>query len=101
MLFRSKRDEFPFCINRLPFLSSNIPTNMFYASISAEILRIARVSSSIDNFIYSFKVLIKRVKKQGATHDKLSKVLKKTYGRQQPLKQFSNNSVEFVTNILG
>ena len=96
-----KRDEFPFSINRLPFLSSNIPTNMFYASISAEILRIARVSSSIDNFIYSSKVLIKRVKKQGATHDKLSKVLKKTYGRQQPLKQFGNNAVEFVTNILG
>ena len=96
-----KRDDFPFSINRLPFLSSNIPTNMFYASISAEILRIARVSSSMDNFIYSSKVLIKRVKKQGATQDKLSKVLKKTYGRQQPLKQFGNNAVEFVNNNLG
>ena len=55
----------------------------------------------MDNFIYSSKVLIKRVKKQGATYDKLSKVLKKTYGRQQPLKQFGNNAVEFITNILG
>ena len=33
-----KRDAFPFSIVCLPFACSNIPTNMFYSSISAEIL---------------------------------------------------------------
>ena len=44
-----KRDSFPFAIVRLPFLSSNIPTTMFYSSIGADILRIGRVSSSFEN----------------------------------------------------
>ena len=77
-----KRGDFSFSIVRLPFRSSNIPSNMFYASIGAEILRIGRVCSSTDNFLFSCKILIERVKKQGANNFKLNKTLKKTYGRQ-------------------
>ena len=53
-----KRDEFPFSIVRLPFNSSNIPSNMFYSCIGAEILRIGRVCSSTDSFILSCRTLI-------------------------------------------
>ena len=95
-----KRDEFPFSIVRLPFASSNIPTNMFYSCIGAEILRIGRVCSSNENFIHSCKALISRVKRQGATEYKLSKILKKTYGRQHILRRFSTNATQFTNSIL-
>ena len=95
-----KRDDFPFSIVRLPFSSSNIPTNMFYACVSAEILRIGRVSNSVDNFIAASKILIKRMKKQGASNIKLEKVLKKSFGRQQTLRQFGKNAADFVSKIL-
>ena len=95
-----KRDDFPFSIVRLPFHSSNIPSKMFYSSIGAEILRIGRVCSSTDNFLLSCRTLIKRVKRQGAENFKLCKVIKKTYGRQQLLRQFSENAVEFANKIL-
>ena len=95
-----KRDEFPFSIVRLPFASSNIPTNMFYSSIGAEILRIGRVSSSADNFLSSCNTLIARVKRQGAKQHKLEKILKKTYGRQQLLRPFARNAMDFANKVL-
>ena len=95
-----KRDEFPFSIVRLPFSSSNIPTNMFYACIGAEILRIGRVSSSLDSFFSSCKTLIERVKRQGSVHSKLVKTLKRTYGRQQILRRFAENANNFANKIL-
>ena len=95
-----KRDEFPFSIVRLPFNSSNIPSNMFYSCIGAEILRIGRVCSSTDSFILSCRTLIKRMKKQGAENFKLRKVIKKTYGRQQLLRQFGQNATTFASKIL-
>ena len=95
-----KRDSFPFAIVRLPFLSSNIPTTMFYSSIGAEILRIGRVSSSFENFLLSASILLDRARKQGANVDKLSKTLKKTYGRQQVLRMFWGNATEFINRLL-
>ena len=64
-----KRDSFPFAIFRLPFLSSNIPTTMFYSSIGAEILRIGRLSSSFENFLLSASMLLDRARRQGANVD--------------------------------
>ena len=95
-----KRDSFPFAIVRLPFLSSNIPTTRFYSSIGAEILRIGRVSSSFENFLLSASILLDRARKQGANVDKLSKTLKKTYGRQQVLIMFGGNATEFINKLL-
>ena len=51
-----KRHSFPFAIVRLQFLSSNIPTTMFYYFIGADILRIGRVSSSFENFLLSASI---------------------------------------------
>ena len=95
-----KRDDFPFSIVRLPFASSNIPTSMFYSSVGAEILRIGRVSSSVENFVSSSRILSKRVLIQDAKVPKLSKTLKKTYGRQGVLRQFGVNAKEFTDKLL-
>ena len=35
-----KKDKFPFFIVRMPYLSSNIPSSIFYGSIVSEFLRI-------------------------------------------------------------
>ena len=46
-----KRDGFPFSIVKMPYLSSNIPYNIFYNTISSEILRIARCSLLYSDFL--------------------------------------------------
>ena len=51
-----KRDNFPFNIVRMPFSSSNMPSKIFYSTIGAEILRIARATTKTDDFITSGKI---------------------------------------------
>ena len=48
-----KRNAFNFSIVRFPYRCSNIPSKMFYATISAEILRIARATSK-----YTFSLTV-------------------------------------------
>jgi len=74
-----KRNAFPFPIVRMPFLSSNIPSNMFYFSFGAEILRIARVSTSRDKFLPTAKTLVGRIKAQGGKLNRMKRVLGKIY----------------------
>ena len=40
--FCNKRDKFPFFIFRMPHLSSNMPSTIFYGSVFSELLQIAR-----------------------------------------------------------
>ena len=61
-----KRDAFPFSIVRMPFLSSNIPYNIFYNTILSEILRIARCSLLYKDFIVKARELCQRMRNQGA-----------------------------------
>ena len=72
---------------------------MFYSAISAEILKIGRICSSQQNFLSSAKSVITRAFKQGADRRKLTKALKKIYGRQQVLKQFGLNATAFSTSL--
>ena len=93
-----KRDNFPFSIVRMPYKSSNLPSNIFYSAIGAEALRIARASNNVDAFSSSIKPLITRMIKQGAQHHRLSKVLCKFYKRHQPyFKDIVNNSQELLS----
>ena len=62
-----KRNAFPFDIVRFPYSSSNMPSKMFFSTISAEILRICRASSQYNTFILACNPFIKRMKRQGAT----------------------------------
>ena len=65
-----KRDAFPFSIVRMPYKCSNIPSTIFYSSIGAEILRIARACTDAESFSKSAKPLLNRMIKQGANTKK-------------------------------
>ena len=73
---------------------------MFYSAITAEILRIGRICSSQQNFLSSAKPVIARAVNQGANDSKLSKALKKIYGRQKILQQYGKNASFFSTNLM-
>ena len=94
-----KRDSFSFEIVRLPFCSSNMPSSMFYSCFGAELIRIARVSSNLENFSTAGKALLERVLKQGARIPRLEKTLKKIYGRQLVFQSLASNSALFVNSL--
>ena len=50
----------------MPYLSSNIPYNIFYNTILSEILRIARCSLLYRDFLVRAKGLCERMRRQGA-----------------------------------
>ena len=95
-----KRDSFPFSIVRMPFLCSNIPSNMFYFSFGAEILRIARVSSSTENFITAARTLVNRITRQGGTINRMKRVLGKIYTDHRESFAHLFNEVAALFNIL-
>ena len=76
-----KRDKFPFFIVRMPHLSSNIPSSIFYGSSFSEILRIARCSSLVDDFISRTSILLKRMINQGGNTKLLLKQINKACER--------------------
>ena len=82
-VFFDKRDAFPFTIVRMPYKSSNIPSNIFYSSICAETLRIARASNNSNSFSSSIKPLVTCMLKQGAYKEKLSNTLRKFFNKHQ------------------
>ena len=76
-----KRNAFNFSIVRLPYRCSNIPSKMFYATISAEILRIARATSKYTFFLNCVQTLLVRMKKQGANVSGIQSAIRKMIGR--------------------
>lgn len=81
-----KRDGFPFSIVRMQHISSNMPSNIFYSSIGAEILRIGA------DFVNSSTDLLERMYKQGAKIDRVHRTLNKIYCRHDILHKFGYNS---------
>jgi len=76
-----------------------MPSTIFYSCFGAEIIRIARVSSSLENFCLAGKVLIGRAFRQGAKPLRLEKILKKVYGRQQVFHELANNVTLFIESL--
>ena len=72
-----KRDAFNFSVVRLPYKCSNIPLKMFFATIGAEVLRICKATSDYNWFVENVKILLCRMKKQGADGSGIKNVLKK------------------------
>ena len=101
MCLYDKRDAFPFTIVRMPFRRSNIPMNMFYATVGSEVLRIGRATSNVDSFVKSTSSLLARMFKQGAERNPLAKVLRKMYGRHDVLHKFATNSKLFTSLLIG
>ena len=63
----------------MPYKSSNIPSTIFYSSIGAETLRIARASNTPNSFFTSVKPLFERMFKQGAVKMRLKNILIKFF----------------------
>ena len=59
---------------------------MFNSTITAEILRISKASSSYNVFVRSVNILIKRMTKQGAILKTLSYSLKKMLNKHSEIK---------------
>ena len=72
-----KRDGFPFNIVRMPDLSGNIPSHVFYGTIMSEFLRIARCTLLLPDFISKANVLYKRMLNQGGTQNMVMKQIRK------------------------
>ena len=94
-----KRDHFGFNIARLPYRSSNIPCRMFYASISAECLRICRATSVAVQAIESIKVFLSRMESQGANRDKVKNYIRRTFNRHQISGKYNLTANDFVSAI--
>ena len=97
-----KRDAFPFSIVRMPYLSSNIPSTIFFSTISSELLRIAICSTGKEGFISSADTLIKRMISQGAKNiPRLSKSLRRLYGNHnEHFAKFFDTPQLFISAIV-
>ena len=96
-----KRDGFPFSIVRMPFLCSNMPTKMFYSSLGAEVLRIARANNNRASCVKSCKDIVNRMLNQGGSILKISNTLKKIFGRHfVTFQDFAPTSKDFVDMLL-
>ena len=63
----NKRDSFQFSIVRMLWLSSNMPSKIFYAVLGAVNLSIARTTPEPENFKSPCAKIISRMMKQGGT----------------------------------
>jgi len=95
-----KRDNFPFSIVRMPDKASNMPSKIFYSSIDAEILRIARASNNSNSFFSSVKPLITRMCKQGACKQRTSNILKNFFNQHSLDFQYVVKNVHELLTIL-
>jgi len=96
-----KRDSYNFEIVRLPHKCSNIPSNMFYNTLGAEILRVGRATSIFDPFKISVRSLIDRVKNQGGTTEGVNCVFKKTVRRHwETFSKYDKSQTLLIKEIL-
>ena len=76
-----KRDSFPFSIVRMSYMSSNMPSKIFSATLGAEVLSIARTTTESENFNRSYAKKISRMMKQGGTIRRIKECLHKISGQ--------------------
>ena len=72
-----KRNSCNFNLVRFSYKSSTIPSKMFFATISAEILQICRATFSVVQFIKIFTIFLHQMLRQGADPLGAKKVLVK------------------------
>ena len=81
----------------MPYLDSNIPSNIYYESIGSGILRFARTTSYINTFVTLSHCLLKRIEKQGNKHRFMSSMLNGTFGKNLAVfNVFTDSAANFV-----
>ena len=76
-----KRNNYNFFIVRFPYKCSNMPSKIFYSTVSAELLRICRATTNLNNFTLAARAIIDRMLKQGAENSGLKSSIQKMMGR--------------------
>ena len=76
-----KRDGFPFFIVRMPDLTGNIPSHIFYGSIMSDFLRIARATLQYEEFLPRASDLYQRMINQGGSKNRILKQISKAVNR--------------------
>ena len=95
-----KRDAFPFHNVRMPNASGNIPNHVFYGSVYAELLRIARATLLYEDFFNKAKILIQRMLKQGGSLHNIIKCIDKLYDQHSDaFLSFNKPSVEVKNDL--
>ena len=95
-----KRDNFPFFIVRMPDLTGNIPSHVFYGSFMSEILRIARATLIYEDFVLKAKELIKRMLTQGASAPLLLRQINKVLtNHPDAFKSFNKSTQDFCKDL--
>ena len=100
-----KRDEFGLHIVNFPFLSSNIPSGLFYGVYISRLIRYARCCSHYDDFRYRHKCLVDRLLSQGYTALRFEKSFKKFLwqisGSHSEIPEVSQrNGERFISTII-
>ena len=92
-----KRDEFPFSIVRMPYLSSNIPKKIFYSALIGEFLRIARATFYLSDYEPKAIDLVKRIVNQGSDRKCVEKYILKIIRRHpDSFYQFCKGPLDLV-----
>ena len=92
-----KRNSYNFNVVRFAYKSSNISSKMFFATISAEILRICRTTSSVAQFIKTSKVFLHRMLRQGADPLGVEKILVKMIKRHAlQFEKYNTNNRDLI-----
>ena len=94
-----KRDGFPFFIVRMPDLSGNIPSHVFYGSVMSEFLRIARSTLLYSDFLPVCISLYKRMMNQGGSESKLLNQIKKALNRHFSSFDFNKSASQIIADI--
>ena len=95
-----KRDDFPFSIVRMPYISSNIPESIFYSAMVGEFLRIARSTLLFTDFLTKTRELIHRLKNQGAIQHTTIRHLRKIIQRHPDgFSHFKMETEEMLSQI--
>ena len=96
-----KRNSYNSNVLRFPYKSSNIPSKMFFATISAETLRICQRTSSVLQFIKISKFFLHRMLRQGADPLGVKKVLVKMINHHTlQFEKYDTNNRDLIQQLL-
>ena len=76
-----KRDDFDFDIMNFPFQYGDVPRSRSYGVYISQLIRLARVSSHVDEFNTHIKVFTAKLFRQGYKYHKDRKIFSKFYRR--------------------
>ena len=85
----------------MPFLSNNMPSNIFYTSFGSELLRIARSTTEKEDFMTDCCSLGSRMFAQGAELSRARKSFVKLYRKHQSaFEPFFESLPSFLDKLL-